>query len=69
MEIKKNNRKWFWAKKIIHKFRAEREMSILHGENLKMNLIEDDIVEVKSDNGSCFVYMPEYNETACFICG
>ena len=33
MEIKKNNRKWFLAKKIIHKFRAEREMSILHGEN------------------------------------
>lgn len=69
MEIKKNSRKWFWAKKIIHKLRAEREMSILHGENLKMNLIEDDIVEVKSDNGSCMVYIPEYNEAACFICG
>lgn len=69
MKIKKNSRKWCWAKKIIHKFRAEREMSILYGENLKMNLIEDYIVEVKSDKGSCMVYIPEYNEEACFICG
>lgn len=69
MEIKKNSRKWIWAKKIIHKFRAEREMSILHGKNLKMNLIEDDIVEVKSDNESCMVYIPKYNESSCFICG
>lgn len=69
MEIKNNHRKWFWAKKIIYKFRSEREMSIFHGENLKMNLIEDDIVKVKSDKGSCMVYIPEYNESACFICG
>lgn len=70
MEIKSNHRKWFWAKKIIYKIRAEREMSILHGENLKMNLIEDDdIVEVKSDNGSCMIYIPKYEESACFICG
>lgn len=69
MEIKSYHRKWFWAKKIIHKFRADREMSILHGENLKMKLIEDDIVEVKSDNGSCFVCIPEYEESDCFICG
>lgn len=69
MEIKKNSRKWFWVKKIIQKIRAEREMLILHGENLKMNLIEDDIVEVKSENGSCMIYIPEYNEVACFICG
>lgn len=69
MKIKKNSRKWFWAKKIILKFRAEWEMSVLYGENLRMNLIEDDIVEVKSDNGSCKVYIPEYNEADCFICG
>ncbi len=69
MEIKSNHRKWFWAKKIIHKFRAEREMSILYGKNLKMNLIEEDVVEVKSDRGSCMVYIPEYNKSACFICG
>lgn len=69
MEIKSNHRKWFWAKKIIHKFRGEREMSILHGENLKMFLLENDIVEVKSNKGSCMVYIPEYKESACFICG
>lgn len=69
MEIKKNSRKWFWVKKIIHKFRSEREMSILHGENLIINLIEDDIVEVESDRGICLVYIPEYKESACFICG
>lgn len=69
MEIKSNHRKYFWTKKIICKFRAEREMSILYGKNMKMNLIEDDIVEIKSDSGSCFVYIPEYKESSCFICG
>lgn len=69
MEINMRHRKCFWAKKIIHKFRAAREMSILYGDNLTMNLIEDDIVEVKSDKGICMVCIPEYNEAACFICG
>lgn len=69
MELNRKNRKWFWAKKTIHKFRAEREMSILYGKNLTMNLIEDDVVEVKSDKGRCMVYIPEYNEAVCFICG
>jgi len=69
MEIESSHRKWVWAKKIIHKFRAEREMSILYGENLKMNLIEENIVEVKSDKWSCMVYIPKYDESACFICG
>ncbi len=36
MEIKNNHRKWVWVKKIIHKVRAEREMSILHGKNLNL---------------------------------
>lgn len=69
MKINSKHRKWIWAKKIIHKFRAEREMSILYGENLTMNLLDDDIVEVKSDRGTCMVYLPEYNESSCFICG
>lgn len=69
MEIKYNHRKWVWAKKIIHKFRAEREMLVLYGENLKMYLIDNDIVKVKSDNGCCMVYIPKYDETLCFICG
>lgn len=69
MRINSSHRKWFWAKKIIHKFRAEREMSILYGNNLIMNLLENDIVEVKSDKGTCMVYIPEYKESSCFICG
>lgn len=69
MEIKSNSRKWFWAKKIIHKFGGEREKSICGGENLRMFLLWDKIVKVKSDSGRCMVYIPKYNESACFICG
>lgn len=69
MEIKKNHRLWFWATKIIHKFRGKREMSILHGKNVSMNLLENDIVEVKSEQGTCLVCIPEYKESSCFICG
>lgn len=69
MKINSKHRKWFWTKKVIHKFGAAREMSILQGEDLTMNLLGDDIVAVKSNRGTCTVYIPEYNESACFICG
>lgn len=69
MEIKKNHRKWFWVTKIIHKFGGNREKSILNGENLTMNLLNGDIIEVKSEQGICLVYIPEYNESSCSICG
>ena len=68
MEIKKNHRKWLWVRKIIYKFGGERERNILKN-CLKMNLLENDIVEVKSEQGTCLVYIPEYNELSCFICG
>lgn len=68
MEIKNNHRKWFWVKKIIYKFGGYKEKEIL--KNCKtMNLMEDDIIEVKSEVGTCFVYIPEYKEASCSICG
>ena len=69
MKINNKHRKWIWAKKIIRKFGAAREMSILQGGDLTMNLLGDDIVVVESDIGTCMVYILEYNESACFICG
>lgn len=69
MKINNKHRKWIWARKIIHKFGGVREISILYGDHLTMNLTEGNIVEVKSDGGACEIYIPEYNESACLICG
>lgn len=69
MEINSRHKKWNWALIIIRKYGGYREKAILHGGNVTMRLLEDDVVEVLGNEGSCLVHIPEYNEQACCICG
>ena len=68
MKIDSKNRKGFFAIRHIYKFGGEREKEILRNK-ISMSLLEENIVKVESEIGTCLVCIPEYKESACFICG
>ena len=68
MKIDSKHRKGFFAIRHIYKYGGEREKEILKNRT-SMTLLEEDIVQVESEVGTCLVCIPEYKESACFICG
>lgn len=66
--LTRNNRLYFWARKIIYKKGGQREKNILNGNNLRM-YNNNSCIKVVSDAGVCYVYIPAFKENECYICG